>query len=207
MTEATTQGGTLRLVATATGSRFAALDHAQTWTGTERGNSWGMCQPMLGRVAQVGVRVNLKDKSAIHCDLPISVLVYAKTFLINWRGLNCAPSLSRNSHRVAFPSLAQSRRPVGCSSRSIGHHFPAARHCAERGAFIRVNRPDCTPPVRQSLPYQQLVKCLADRRHVSNLSSSVAFAGFQPSEAPNGRAHNSRADLQKSEGELPYVRC
>lgn len=66
---------------------------------------------------------------------------------------------------------------------------------------------DCSPLLRQFLPVEQVYQGITHRDHVSNLSSSVAFAGFQPSEAPNGRAHNSRADLQKSEGELPDVRC
>ena len=178
MTVASTQGGELQLGAKATGSCSAALDHAQTWTGTERGNSWGMCQPMLGRVAQVGVRVNLKDKSANHCDLPISVSAYPETFLINWRGL-CAPSFSRNSHRSAF---SPDRRLVRCSSRRTGHHFPAARLCAERGGFHSVRVAACKRVHAHILPVEQVYQGITHRDHVSNLSSSLVSVGIDHNE-------------------------
>lgn len=117
----------------------------------------------------------------------------APNLLINWRGLNCAPSFSRNSHRL--PVLPRSSRKRVCL-------LPPGQ---TRAYSVRLA--DCSPLLRQFLPVEQVYQGITHRDHVSSLSSSVAFAGFQPSEAPNGRAHNSRADLQKSEGELPYVRC
>lgn len=197
MTVASTQGGELQLGAKATGSCSAALDQHQMGTDTERGQSLALGTCRLALVAGY----QEQDWSAI-CGAGIKG-ADAPNLLKTCRGLR-APGLSHSrSARGFLPRL--SRRPVRRSSHRIGHHSPAARHCAERGAFIRVNRPDCTPPVRQSLPNQQLVKCLADRRHVSNLSSSVAFAGFNTSEAANGRAQNSVGAFQKRQGGYPHV--
>src|SRR5690554_2963898 len=165
-------------------STSAAFQH-QKLTHTERGNSWGLCAPIPAVVYD-----NVRDWSAIgRAGLPGAD---APNLLINWRGLNCAPSFS-HPHRL--PVLPRSSRKRVCL-------LPPGQ---PRAYSLRLA--DCSPLLRNTLPYQQISQCLADRRHVSSLSSSVAFAGFQPSEAPNGRAHNSRADLQKSEGELPDVRC
>ena len=175
-------------------STSAAFQH-QKLTHTERGNSWGLCAPIPAVVYD-----NVRDWSAIgRAGLPGAD---APNLLTNWRGL-CAPSFSRNSHRSAF---SPDRRLVRCSSRRTGHHLPGCAVMAAPGAFIHASGPDCSPPRANRLPHQQLVNPLVDRLHFPNvLSNSFAFAGFNTSEAANGRAQNSVGAFQKRQGGYPHV--
>jgi len=119
------------------------------------------------------------------------------------RGSGAFSRNSRSAHEF-LPRL--SRRPVRCFSLRIGHHLPGCAVMAAPGAFIHASGPDCTPPRANRLPHQQLVNPLVDRLHFPNvLSNSFASAGFNTSEATDGRAQNSSGAFQKRQGGYPHV--
>lgn len=97
-------------------------------------------------------------------------------------------------------------RPVRLhSSRCIGLHSPAARHSAERGAFIHGRVSDCSPSrvqLLQDQPSQNRAVLVVN--HLEVLSSSL-IAWFQPSEAAHGRVPKSPRAFHRKEGELPNV--
>lgn len=194
MTVASTQGGELQLGAKATGSCSAALQH-QKLTHTERGNSLGLCAP-----TPAVVNDNARDWSAI------GRAGFESLTLFTGRSCRGSGPFSRNS-RSAHEFLPRlSRRPVRCFSLRIGHHLPGCAVMAAPGAFIHASGPDCRPPRANRLPHQQLVNPLVDRLHFPKvLSSSFASAGFNTSEATDGRAQNSSGAFQKRQGGFPHV--
>jgi hypothetical protein len=120
-----------------------------------------------------------------------------------------ARSFSRIFHWLPVSSRATDRRAFLTSLAGARRTFPAARHCAERGAFHSAIASGCSPTIRQSLAHHQTICRTGDvpHSHLSCRSSSVAFAGFEPSEASNGRVPKSCGAFPKKKGEFPNVGC
>ena len=115
-----------------------------------------------------------------------------------------SPVLSRISH-WPLPSLAADRRVAWTSLGVARLHSPAARHSAERGAFIHGRVSDCSPSRVQLLQDQpSQYRAVLVVNHLEVLSSSL-IAWFQPSEAAHGRVPKSPRAFHRKEGELPNV--
>lgn len=93
----------------------------------------------------------------------------------------------RISHWLPFSSLATDRRMASTSLMVIRRNSPAARHSAERGAFIQYDHHGSRRSVVHSTPCQQISRRLADMVHSSSLSSSAVSVGIDPNE--NGLTH------------------
>ncbi len=165
MTGATTQGGTLQLVATATGSTLAALDQHQMGTDTERGQSLSLGTCRLALVAGY----QEQDWSA-NCGAG-----FKKLTLCFGRGRRGSGPFSRIPHRL---DSSPSRRPVRCPSRCISHHLRVRAHVAAPLVFHSVRSAGCTRPRAQSLAHKQVIQAVAYGPHLSRLSSSLVSAGF-----------------------------
>lgn len=159
MTEASTQGGTLRLAAMATGSRFAALNDHQG-DDAARGNcAWGLRRLPHGHSAHVGV--NDQPQGSVDSRDGVTALRVCVPLLpvLNWRGLRSA-SFSRISH-WPFPSL-----------RSIRPNSPVRAVTGCAGAFHSVRFSDCRPSRTNTLAHQLPINRLADVPHVLTLSKA-----------------------------------
>lgn len=168
MTEASTQGGTLRLAAMATGSRFAAFNDHQGDDAARGKCAWGLRRLPHGHPGHVGVHDEPQGISSVHGCAALQTCVPLLPVL-NWRGLRSA-SFSRISH-WPFPSLAADRR-VLCSSRSIRRNSPARAVTGCAGAFHSVRFSDCRPSRTNTLAHQLPINRLADRPHVQVLSKA-----------------------------------
>lgn len=168
MTEGAKRAGTLQLGAKATGSRFAALDQHQKLTHTERGNSWGLCAPIPAVVHD-----NTRDWPSYAVPARAGFLrdVFP-TSLKTCPGLR-GSGLS-HSHRVAVPSLTQSRKRatgflplvVRAYSRSAGSN--RARDLSAIGSGSR-------PAIGNTLPNQHVLQTVADRFHVTRRLSKASL--------------------------------
>lgn len=102
--------------------------------------------------------------------------------------------------------LAADRR---VAKTSLGVARLQLRGCADLAAprlFHSVRIGACKPSCAQLLPAEQLNQSLAHRdHHRLRLSTSVAFAGSQTSEALDGRVPKSTGAFHRNEGELPNV--
>jgi hypothetical protein len=107
--------------------------------------------------------------------------------------------LGRTHHRSFYRSIP-----------SLGRLVAGRALCRAALAITNsANASGCTPTVRQSLAHHQTISRSGDvpHSHLSCLSSSVAFAGFEPSEASNGRVPKSCGAFPKKKGEFPNVGC
>jgi hypothetical protein len=149
----------------------AAYQH-QKLTHTERGNSWGLCAPIPAVVHD-----NTRDWMASrHAGLLRDVFPTSLKTCPGLRGSGLS-----HSHRVAFPSLTQSRKRatgflplvVRAYSRCAGSN--RARDLSDIGSGSR-------PAIGNTLPNQHVLQTVADRFHVTRrLSSSPSSAGFKTS--------------------------
>lgn len=84
-------------------------------------------------------------------------------------------SLSRILHWLPSSSLATDRRTFLTSLAGVRRNFPAARQCAERGAFHSMRIRACQPFARHTLPNEHAYQGLAHSDHVSSLSLKSRF--------------------------------
>lgn len=161
-------------------SQWSSFDQHQREMRTGRGNPWGSCAPLLVAGYQPQDWMASRHAGFLRDDLP--------NLLKTCRGLR-APGLSRIQigRFLPLPQL-RARAVTGCAS-----------------LFHSVRSAGCTRPRAQSLAHKQVIQAVAYGPHLSRLSSSVAFAGFNTSEATDGRVPNSAGAFQKTEGELPNV--
>lgn len=109
----------------------------------------------------------------------------APNSLTNWRGLNCAPSFSPNSHpAILLPAggrvhLFRTILPVeqGIRPSHNAERFQAAR------VRLSARCAGCSRRSTQSLPAQQFLQGIAHRLHSTHrLSSSLVLVGIDPNE-------------------------
>ena len=148
----------MQLGATATGSRFAALNDHQG-DDAARGNcAWGLRRLPHGHSAHAGVHDEPQGgQVSMVCSAILSALPLLP--VVNWRGLRSA-SFSRIKIGGILPRRNSRVRAVtGCAS-----HF----HSANPAGANRL----C---VRNTLPNQHVLQTVADRFHVTRRLSRASL--------------------------------
>lgn len=121
---------------------------------------------------------------------------------------NCAgfPRRLSHSHWLGISSLTSHRRSVWTSLGAGRLQLPVRAIRRSARLFHSTQDRGANRLLRHTLPAEQFLQSLAHRNHHSSrLSSSAVLAGFQTSEALNGRVPKTIGAFHKNEGELPNV--